>query len=518
MNYPGYNPRISELIQQQGQNDANLRLQQGQNLGQLISTLGGIAAKLPMEVRNAQIEDRAKKEVNLAHTLAAKYRRADGTTDFGLVLNGLRAAGAHQAADEVEKQLVAQKASDAALAKENATTANLTNEAKNRDITTGVAVDKDKREATAFIDPHAEIEGVKAITQKFVDPNTGKVGDWKAVADAARAAGYTKSADEIMTRLNADQAAVNANAAAKRALFEKNKMDAATQLSTYRTPAEYTAKRNALAPEVRAFFPEQPPKNRNAILKIGTTPKEQLDISLDEQRIAKQGAADDAVLTLTPEALALTAHQYAMTGQLPPMGMGKAGAAVRTAIINEAAKVYAGLDLPTQIAAFKANQASLSKMQQQRDAVGSFEETALKNLDVFLESAKKISDTGSPLLNKPLRGIDERLLGSAEMSAFNTARRTVIPEFAKILNNPTLSGQLSDSARHEVEQVISGDATLAQIIAAARVLKTDVHNRKQSLDDTIADIQKRIATPPGGKKDEKPTLTAAELLKKYGGG
>jgi hypothetical protein len=201
---------------------------------------------------------------------------------------------------------------------------------------------------------------------------------------------------------------------------------------------------------------------------------------------------------LTPEAKDIVAHQFAMTGQLPPMGMGKAGAKVRTDIINRSAELYKGLDLPSQQAAFKANQGSLVKMQGQRDAIGSFEETALKNLDQFLATAQKVVDTGSPMINKPLRGISAAVLGTPELAAYNAARQTVIPEFAKILSNPTLAGQLTDSARKEVESLIGPDATLAQAVAVAKILKTDSANRRQSLDDQIAAIQKRIATPPAG--------------------
>jgi hypothetical protein len=216
-----------------------------------------------------------------------------------------------------------------------------------------------------------------------------------------------------------------------------------------------------------------------------------------------------SALHLTPEALTMTAHQYAMTGQLPPMGLGKQGAALRTQIINEAAKIYQGLDLPSQVAAYTANKASLTKIQGQRDALGAFEETALKNLDVFLKAAERIPDTGSPVFNRPLRVLNDKMFGSEDVTAYNTARRTVIPEFAKILANPGLSGQLSDSARHEVEEVVNGNATLKQTIAAAKVLKQDAANRRTSYDDQIKDIQRRIATPPG--RASTPATTGPQI-------
>ncbi len=240
----------------------------------------------------------------------------------------------------------------------------------------------------------------------------------------------------------------------------------------------------------------------------GLTPEQQVQqgqgaqrIGLEQQRLAIEKANQEnagAAPSLTPEGMQLVAHQFAMTGQMPPMGMSKQGAKVRTDIINQAADIYKGLDLPSQMAAYKANQDSLKVAQKQRDAVGGFEETALKNLDQFLGTAQKVVDTGSPLINKPLRSIEGSLLGSPEMAAYNAARRTVIPEFAKILSNPTLSGQLSDSARKEVEGLISGDATLKQAVAVANILKQDTQNRRTSLDDQIAAIQKRIATTPGG--------------------
>lgn len=255
-------------------------------------------------------------------------------------------------------------------------------------------------------------------------------------------------------------------------------------------------------------------------MKGGLTPEQQSTqkqgaqrIALEQQRINQEGENNQATPTLSPEGLNLTAHQYAMTGQLPPMGMGKQGAAVRTAIINKAADIYKGLDLPTQVAAYKANQQSLTKLQGQRDAMGAFEQTALKNLDQFLDTAGKVVDTGSPLINKPLRSLSGALMGSPEMSAYDTARRTVIPEFAKILANPGLSGQLSDSARKEVEAVVSGDATLKQTLAAAKILKTDAANRRTSYDDQIKAIQDRIATPPG--TNATPAATAPTTIGRF---
>jgi hypothetical protein len=231
------------------------------------------------------------------------------------------------------------------------------------------------------------------------------------------------------------------------------------------------------------------------------------EVRATEQRLSQEEAAP----TLSPEALKLTAHQFAMTGQLPPMGMGKTGAAVRTKIINEAAEIYKNLDLPSQVAAYKANQQSLVKVQGQRDAITAFEQTALKNLDQFLTTAKNVVDTGSPIVNKPLRSLAGQVFGSAEMAAYNTARQTVVPEFAKLLSNPSLTGQLTDSQRKEIETILGPDATLKQIYASAAILKADAANRRSSLDDQISEIKGRIATPPKGVTAASDTMTIRNL-------
>lgn len=216
--------------------------------------------------------------------------------------------------------------------------------------------------------------------------------------------------------------------------------------------------------------------------------------ALDAQRLS----LEDAIPNLTPEALDMVANQFAMTGQMVPMGMGKQATGMRTKIYNRAAEIYSGLNLADQAAAFKANQAALTRLTQQAAAIEAFESTAVKNLQVMIEQAKNIVDTGSPLLNRPLRTIDEKALGSPQMAAFNTARRVVVPEFARIIANPNLTGVLSNQARNEIDELMRGDATMNQILATSRILMRDANNRKTALKDEIDAIRKRIATPPAG--------------------
>ncbi len=186
---------------------------------------------------------------------------------------------------------------------------------------------------------------------------------------------------------------------------------------------------------------------------------------------------------LTPEAQEMIARQFVATGILPSMGMG--AAKDREAVFNRAGEIARGQNVAANSAEFKQLQSSTTALQKSRDAVVAFETTATKNLDNAINAAKKLEDTGSPILNKPLRTLDRRVLGGPEIAAFDAARQVAVNEIAKVTSNPTLSGQLSDTARREVADFIPEDATIQQIMAVAQILKQDMENRRTALEDQI---------------------------------
>jgi hypothetical protein len=369
-------------------------------------------------------------------------------------------------------------------------------------------VDEAKKNAADLADKAATAQRANAEAQQ------GQQAYLANMARSIKTAGDTPTAFELAMKIHQDAFPDSKQPDTYRDLVRQQGPQSIAQMTSALIAA------NPAASKQTAEQPEQEAKAKSAQLVLaGTSPMgmtaNQQAEEAARQVAAKQGAErlkleaqrlsqEDVAPTLTPDAKALAAKQFAMTGQLPPMGIGKSGAKVRADIINAAAETYKNLDLPSQVAAYKANQTSLTAMQKQRDAVGSFESTALKNLDQFMGTAQKIVDTGSPLINKPLRELSGSLLGSPEMAAYNTARQVVIPEFAKILSNPSLSGQLTDNARKEVQDVLGPNATLKQIIEVAKVLKTDAGNRRTALDDQIKAIQQRIATPPGGSTTTNP--------------
>jgi hypothetical protein len=197
---------------------------------------------------------------------------------------------------------------------------------------------------------------------------------------------------------------------------------------------------------------------------------------------------------LTPEALNMLGDFTLTTGQLPALGMSPTG---RIAVANAAARRYPAANLGASRAEFQANQASLQNLQKMSDGVRAFENTAIRNSDIMLRAMAKIPDTNAPWTNMPIRMVNVKGMGSPEVAAFNAARQTVVPEFARILSNPTMAGQLSDEARKEVDSIISGNYSYRQMVAVIDRLKADAANRRTSYDQQIAEIKGRIV--PAGR-------------------
>lgn len=220
-------------------------------------------------------------------------------------------------------------------------------------------------------------------------------------------------------------------------------------------------------------------------------------IAQKASQILKPPSAAGAGVTLTPEAMDYWARFAGTTGTLPSLGMGSAGAKAREQILNRAPQVVGG-DVASNRASNRADAGSLANIQKMRDSVVSFENTALANLNLFTKQAKSVVDSGSPLVNTPLRAINRSLLGSNEVAAYDAARQVALTEIAKVVNNPNLSGQLSDSARKEVTGLIPENATLGQIYHVVEILKQDMANRHKYLDQSLGEIKGRMGGGSGG--------------------
>lgn len=191
--------------------------------------------------------------------------------------------------------------------------------------------------------------------------------------------------------------------------------------------------------------------------------------------------------------LDLAAENYRLTGQMPA-GMARSPGSTK-AIIDRAAALdqqAGGAGIAANKGILQANTDSLKKLQTNFDQVSAFESTAQKNIDLLQQAAQKIPDLGTRMANVPVRMILNSAVGTPEMASFKTALNTAQTEAAKVLNSSNASGVLSDSARHELQQLVDGNMTYPAMVASLNTLRQDMNNRHVSYEQQIGDIQSRI--------------------------
>ncbi len=255
------------------------------------------------------------------------------------------------------------------------------------------------------------------------------------------------------------------------------------------------------------FMPKQPvAPNASASELLGVLPLAEKAYGVDENarqralaRSMMAGKDAAAVGGYSEEAINALADQWAATGKAPAMGMGKAAVELRGRIADAMMKRHPGADLAQAGAGYGADTASLKKLQQSSDAVEAFEATATANLDRALSTAKGVIDVGSPWFNKPLRAVEAGLAGDPKLAAYQTARQVAANEVAKVLSGSMGNQALSDSARHEASALLDPNASLAQLEAAANVLKADMASRKTAFRQQLGEVRGRTgggSNPP----------------------
>lgn len=343
---------------------------------------------------------------------------------------------------------------------------------------------------------------------------------------------------------NAQTNEANASIPGKQAQSDAQvRSNAASQLASSKDQAEYEQKLGEMPYKIASQFPKQ--FDKDAVLQAGMTPHEQASVPVEKMEFrdwsrerkakglpasyaefaqwkatlapaarltiengltstpkASDGSTDVAAQAkkfgMSAEAFDQQAEKYFQTGQLPALGRGITGPALQRSLMNRAAELHPEGDLAGNAAAYAANKDSLKKLQTNFDQVSAFESTAKKNIDLLQSTAAKIPDLGSRFANTPVRAISGNMIGSENMAAFKTALNTAQTEAAKVLNSSNASGVLSDSARHELQDIIDGNLPFKSMVASLNTLKQDMTNRHQAYSDQISDIQKRMATKKGG--------------------
>jgi len=154
----------------------------------------------------------------------------------------------------------------------------------------------------------------------------------------------------------------------------------------------------------------------------------------------------------------------------------------------------------------RADAASLVKLQPQYDAVLAYEKNARRMGDRLVELAAKVDNTGIPVIERWVRAGRKRIAGDEDVAKFDAQIQLYRTEVARILTNPNLTGPLTDSARHEIENVLPNASTFGQIKAVVGLLGRDFDSRQQTLQEQIEEVKGRLkGRRSGGADTRRPT-------------
>ena len=218
-------------------------------------------------------------------------------------------------------------------------------------------------------------------------------------------------------------------------------------------------------------------------------------------------------VTLSDQALDFAAQRYNTTGNLPPVGIGKSGALMRSRIIERASELAAakgenGVDVAGNQAGYRANSAALRQVTTYKNMVESFDETANKNADVLLGLVKKGAAGGTPVLNRWIQSGRSQIEGDPDVTAFNTAITTFVNEYSKIMSGATGAAGSTDSARKEASDLINNAMTPKQLNAAISTMRKDMKNRLDSLNEQQDKLNKTLRSSKqnddGGQSEGSP--------------
>ncbi len=201
-----------------------------------------------------------------------------------------------------------------------------------------------------------------------------------------------------------------------------------------------------------------------------------------------QPKAEGIDTPIDSQSIDYVAKIYKDTGQMPPLGMGKAAAGMRAQIIARAAqmaKADGTFDTAAGIHAdFKANSAALSTLQRYSSQVLASERTANANADQVLQTmGKGAGTTGVPMFNAWQNRARNNLGGDPDVARFNAAVGTFSTEYAKVVSGASGGAVTSDSARREIQAMINSAQTPQQLRAVIQQAKIEMANRKKGLND-----------------------------------
>jgi len=201
-------------------------------------------------------------------------------------------------------------------------------------------------------------------------------------------------------------------------------------------------------------------------------------------------------------------------GKTPPGGWSKNGISRGNASLNRigAEMVANGSTetLPGMQGDYKSAAAGHTAITKDLTAIEPFEKMLQSNAKIAIDLGKKAIATEARFANKPINWLKQNASDNPDVADFLAQTTFVQTEAARVLNNPRLVGQLTDAARHEMQQVVNGDMPLNAYTRVVERVVSDGERRIAEMRKTQTDLSNKMNRRSTDKKvDTSPTPAPA---------
>ena len=230
-----------------------------------------------------------------------------------------------------------------------------------------------------------------------------------------------------------------------------------------------------------------------------------------ESHFQQNKAQVDATGALTPDSITNAAARYNIDGTLPPLGMGKAGANMRSQILNEAAVQAKGSGVSAEdqrIAQIgnAVNKSSLAQLGKSEAMVGAFEKNFNRNADLALKQSTVVDSTGVPIVNSWINAGKRSVTGDPKLSAYDAAIKATVNEYAKIIsgsmgNTATALGEIK-----KVNDLLAAAQTPEQVAAVIGMMKQETQNRMTGFKEQKAELTSGMKGKKNNANPSSPSV------------
>lgn len=159
----------------------------------------------------------------------------------------------------------------------------------------------------------------------------------------------------------------------------------------------------------------------------------------------------------------------------------------------------------------KAKFGALAAVEKDLASIRPFDSMLDTNAKIAIDLAKKISGdrTNSQFINKPITWLEQNATDNPDIAEYLFQIQTVKTEGARILNNPRLVGQLTDSARNEMGMVVNGNMPLGQTERVLGRMMADGKNRVHAIEGESERLRTEIRGSAGSQPAAAPAASPA---------